>query len=479
MKNQNICLADISQEKTLRQDYKFLDYRGSLDRDNYQFDELFEILQSEEIDAGELYEDFKYCEIGNTSKYGDLNPVILNFSSRNLLDEDYYKKIEKGDILIAEENDILISKVRPNLKKYIRITKDIKDIYFTAAFIRLRAKIMPEIMYYCLRTVFYPNINAISRRGKSYPTLSENDLRTLKFDKQIVNTLYENRCAITKEVLQNEKKIEILKDKIRPIEDIINQAFIEFFSLNLDSLNTINEQKDCNTTAANIADRNSNVRFSYRWTKGKRIQDCLISSIKCCQALGNFLIATQNGWSPECYDSESDYQVLGIDAITKVGRISFDYVKYSNIPKNNFDNYIVKDGDFFVSRGNTTELVALASIAKVDEDDPITIFPDLMIRLTLSDEINKKYLAYVINSFIGRLYFKYVTKGKNQSMVKVSPKELKEFMLPVPSMEEQREIVQIIDTKIEEQRRYEEQIADLRISIEKLVTEKANLSNKK
>ena len=122
-------------------------------------------------------------------------------------------------------------------------------------------------------------------------------------------------------------------------------------------------------------------------------------------------------------------------------------------------------------------MVALASIAEVDDDDPVTIFPDLMIRLTLSDQINKRYLAYAINSFIGRLYFKYVTKGKNQTMVKVSPKELEEFMLPVPSLEIQREIVEKINAEIEKQRKIEVQIADLRAQIDNLIENTIQQSN--
>lgn len=62
-------------------------------------------------------------------------------------------------------------------------------------------------------------------------------------------------------------------------------------------------------------------------------------------------------------------------------------------------------------------------------------------------------------------------------MVKVSPKELEEFMLPVPSLEIQREIVEKINAEIEKQRKIEVQIADLRAQIDNLIENTIQQSN--
>lgn len=83
----------------------------------------------------------------------------------------------------------------------------------------------------------------------------------------------------------------------------------------------------------------------------------------------------------------------------------------------------------------------MASVASVETDTPSTIYPDLMIRIKFSKDVDVHYMAYIFNSFIGRLYFKYSTKGKNQTMVKISPYELSEFLVPLPDIEKQKEIV--------------------------------------
>ena len=121
--------------------------------------------------------------------------------------------------------------------------------------------------------------------------------------------------------------------------------------------------------------------------------------------------------------------------------------------------YYVKDGDFYVSRGNTTDLVAMAAIAHVKEDTPLTVFPDLMIRVRFNEKIVNEYVALVFNSSIGRYYFKYSAKGKNQTMVKVSKQELCDFFIPIPAIEMQERIVEAVHGELEKQRAIKNQLA--------------------
>ena len=207
-----------------------------------------------------------------------------------------------------------------------------------------------------------------------------------------------------------------------------------------------------------IDKNNLNLRFSYRWNKAIILQEYLKANISCCRKLGNYIIDTQNGWSPNCNDWQGAYQVLGVDAISRDGVMRFDNVKYSNEPNERISQYYVKDGDFYVSRGNTPELVAMAAIAYVNEDTPTTVFPDLMIRVRFNEEILNEYLALVFNSSIGRYYFKYSAKGKNQTMVKISKQELCDFHLPIPEIKTQERIIDAIHGELEKQRFLKDQL---------------------
>lgn len=266
-----------------------------------------------------------------------------------------------------------------------------------------------------------------------------------------------------------EKKIRKLKETLTRPEEIIDSILSSEFEIDVTELQAIDAKKIIHLRLSEFDKNNINGRFSYRWNKAVAIQESLISSVSCCKKLANYIVSTQNGWSPDCDETQSTFRVLGIDAIKPNGVVSFDNVKYSDAQKNNIESYFVNNGDFFVSRGNTTELVALASIAYLAEGDPTTIFPDLMIRVVFSNEINKVYMAYIFNSFIGRLYFKYVTKGKNQTMVKVSPRELQDFYVPIPDIDKQDLIVSKIEEMIESQTEIKRRIARLRSDIDTII----------
>ena len=124
LKQFTIDFAELAEEITLRFDVDFVDFNRATKDKIITFKELFFIELSEKKERTSLLDelenkDFYYCEIGNATKQGDLEPVKLNFEDRNELNENYFTKIEKGDIQRAFDGDILLSKVRPNLKNTI------------------------------------------------------------------------------------------------------------------------------------------------------------------------------------------------------------------------------------------------------------------------------------------------------------------------------------------------------------------------
>jgi len=136
--------------------------------------------------------------------------------------------------------------------------------------------------------------------------------------------------------------------------------------------------------------------------------------------------------------------------------------KFTTLIKSNIEDFYIKKNDFFVSRGNTVELVAIAGVV-VDEIEEDIIYPDLYIKIELDEfYINKQYLAYLFNSFFGRIYFKHVSKGKNQTMVKISAKELYDFYLPIPTEE-------IHKIQIDNQKEIDKQIEEKEDEISRII----------
>lgn len=275
--------------------------------------------------------------------------------------------------------------------------------------------------------------------------------------------------AAVDKIMPIESQIRSLKANRKPIRKIIDEVLERDLKLNITEALAVGSTTEFFMWFGVLSNHNSNLRFSYRWNKLEQIQTVLLRDVLCVKKLGKFIYSTKNGWSPTCTENASTYSVLGIDAINKEGVLTFDNPKFTDETKNNIEDFIIKAGEFFVSRGNTTDLVALASIAPKELADEY-IYPDLMIKIDFDQEIiNKEYLAYIINSIVGRLYFKFAAKGKNQTMVKISSTEINDFLLPVPDMKLQQRIVAEIKDEIDKQNIVNDEISRLRDEIDKIV----------
>ena len=474
IKKITIDFQELAKEKSNRFDADFVDFNIKEAQERYQFRDFFDIenfTKKERMDLVEnIDDDFHYAEIGNVTKLGDVEPEKLNFSRRDELTENYFKKIEKGDIQKVDENNILLAKVRPNLKKYTFIDALSKYYFYTTAFINIRPKKLNKIFYYSFRSIFYNDLMAISRQGKGYPTLNEDDLLYLKFDKKIIDKLDKDEDFILSQVEPIEKSINDLRSKITPAQEVINKVFAREIGFNLKKVYKIDNDRKFYNDFSQLSLNNNNIRFSFRWNQLKRVQDELYRENKDICFLGSVIKKIKNGWSPECNEDEDGQVVLGIDSIQKNGNLTFENPKYTQQTRNNIKDFFVKDGDFFVSRGNTLDLVALASVAKVNDEDPDYIYPDLMIRVGFDEsKADKKYMAYLFNSIIGRIYFKYSAKGKNQTMVKISAKELCDFQLPIPDIKLQQKIVDEIKAELDMQEEMKKKIEVERNKIDEII----------
>lgn len=260
-------LQELGKEETLRCDTDFLYFQHHFLIDEYySFSDLFEFSKNNKVNTADLNDDFYYCEIGDVEKDGDIHPVLLNLNNRLIEYADYYKKIEKGDIIRAKEGDILIAKVRPYLKKYVYVTEEKQNIYYTSAFIHLVPKKMNKVLYYVIKYIYYENLLAISRQGKSYPTLNEKDLLYLKFDKNIINRLLENETKILTQIEPIEQEIQKLKQQIRSPQEIINEVFAEEFGFDLEKFEELRRERTYFIDLSNCAN-NKDLRQSVKFHK--------------------------------------------------------------------------------------------------------------------------------------------------------------------------------------------------------------------
>lgn len=468
LKYQTVPISEIAQERTLRQDVDYHQYNHRLNNEYYKFSDLFVIVDDEKITTDNLFQPFQYCEIGDTDKDGEIYPVELDFSQRNLLDENYYKKIEKGDILSVKENDILIAKVRPNLKKYIRITSSIKNIYFTSAFIHIRAKSMPEIMYYCFRNTFYSDLMAISRQGKGYPTLSENDLVTLRFDKSIIDVLFRNRDSLVAHIHSIENEIKILKEGIKTHKDIIDFTFKKEFNWDYEVFDSLRKIK-CYNSQYSVFSNNPDLRFSAKFHRdaGSFVMKQLtaITDKKIKHFLAEPIILGAS-ISPNDYSDDGDYQYISMATIKNW---MFDSESANYVSKEYSDSKVaktVRKNDIILARSGEG---TIGKVALIDDDNVNGVFADFTMRIRLKD-YNPEFAYYYFRTSYFQYLIEVFKKGLGNN-TNIFPVVIQEFPLIDISLDEQQRIVDEIHAEIAKQEEIKSKIEKLRNQIDSTIEE--------
>ena len=237
----------------------------------------------------------------------------------------------------------------------------------------------------------------------------------------------------------NEFKKLINTQKTNGIKTEQGSVFLSKFSIPLPKIDPQNEfvkeiekQKSI-ITGANLLIKN----YSYSFSIEKNVE---------LQPIGNAVIGTKNGWSPQC--NGGNIKVLKLSCL-KYGAIDFNEIKFTDRLKKNIHNYFVKEKDFFYSRGNTPELVALAGIAyNINEN---IVFPDLLTRVYFDEsKILPEYAIILFNSKFGRHYFSKVPKGAAPNMVKVSQGYMKSFKVPyMENIEKQKQIITNFKSSLE------------------------------
>lgn len=162
--------------------------------------------------------------------------------------------------------------------------------------------------------------------------------------------------------------------------------------------------------------------------------------------LDDIALDSEAGWSPRCEPYPREHNNWGVLKVSAVTWGVYKPEENKTLPTNlePREKYEVQDGDFLISRANTSELVARAVV--VPENSPSKLMmSDKIIRFRLSDFTNSQFVNLVNNSGFSRTYYAAVAGGTSSSMKNVSRKQIRSLLLPVPPKEEQIEIVGKVD----------------------------------
>lgn len=159
------------------------------------------------------------------------------------------------------------------------------------------------------------------------------------------------------------------------------------------------------------------------------------------------------------YGTSSKSDKEGSVAVVRMGNLQNGEIDWSDLvfSNNEVDNkkYNLKVGDVLFNRTNSPALVGKTSIYRGDFP---AIFAGYLIRLNYGDELIGEYLNYMMNTHQAKEYCSSVkSDGVNQS--NINAKKIAAFIIPVPSIDEQTEIVHILDNIFEKEQQAKELIS--------------------
>jgi type I restriction enzyme S subunit len=136
-----------------------------------------------------------------------------------------------------------------------------------------------------------------------------------------------------------------------------------------------------------------------------------------------------NGFSPPSARDARGAFSLRLTATTS-GELRLDKnaIKRVHIMPPSDSKYWLRPGDLLVQRANALEHVGAAAI--FDGEDRKYIYPDLMMRIRIEDELTRQYVWRYLNSPPARRYFQENATGTAGSMPKITGQVLSD--LPVP-----------------------------------------------
>ena len=154
------------------------------------------------------------------------------------------------------------------------------------------------------------------------------------------------------------------------------------------------------------------------------------------------IISLEQGWSPQCEKEPSKGESPGVLKVGCVNGGVFNQKENKKLPPEltPIKKYQIKKDDLLISRANTRELVGSAAVVKSNFE--WLYLCDKLYRIkTDIDQCIPDYVSFCINSSQIRQEIEMGSTGASQSMQNISQSIIKELIIPIPPLNEQKEII--------------------------------------
>ena len=151
-----------------------------------------------------------------------------------------------------------------------------------------------------------------------------------------------------------------------------------------------------------------------------------------------------NGVSPRRSSDGTGTLSLKLSATT-TGELRLDEaaVKRVQVTPPSDSKYWLKPGDLLVQRANALEYVGAAAI--FDGEEQKYIYPDLMMKIRIEDEVIRRYVWRYLNSPTARRYFQENATGTAGNMPKITGRVLAALPVPLAPRDQMGIILKLIN----------------------------------
>ncbi len=373
----------------------------------------------EEVPSHWKLKKLKYCFIERREKVSDKTFKPLSVTKSGVVpqleiaaktdDGDNRKRVSIGDFVINSRSDRKgssgLSKLEGSVSLINTVLKPNKDVY--GSFIHYLFKSIPfQEEFYKFGKGIVADLWSTNFKSMSSITLA---LPPINEQKAIADFLDQEVSNIQNKIKEQELLINLLKEK--------NQAII--LKAVTKGLNPKHIFKDTGMILLK--------KIPSHWQIKK---------------LKYLIISLEQGWSPQCEREPSKGESPGVLKVGCVNGGVFNQKENKKLPPelSPVEKYQIKKDDLLISRANTRELVGSAAVAKSNFE--WLYLCDKLYRIKIDkDQCIPDYVSFCLNSHKIRQEIEMGATGASQSMQNISQSIIKELTIPIPPLNEQKEII--------------------------------------
>lgn len=154
--------------------------------------------------------------------------------------------------------------------------------------------------------------------------------------------------------------------------------------------------------------------------------------------LSECLENTTNGYCIKPVAGPTPHKMLKLNALAPSG-LDLTKTKYISVPDKIAKRFSLRKDDLLICR-SVGSYDQVAKCALVEEDCQTTLFPDIIIRARLNSKVLPRFVREVMQTPLGRSHF--LSNARTAvGMWKIGAEDIRNFPLPLPPLDVQREIV--------------------------------------